>query len=260
MINRVRVSPMCIAYIVVGKYFAIASVARPRIEMSTEQSDAPASSGWLNPVVVATVLAAIIGPIVSFAIFAFKSDVPSAPSSDLNPASPSQPTTAPRPSVAELRLKGDASSLTNIALGLYWESAYKECLPYLRAGAELGDQRAQNTLGVCYGNGFGVSKNESSAVKWFYQAAYQGDTKAQFNLAIHLLDGKGCDKDVKAGIQWLEKAAMNGYVNAQYNLGQYYAKGGIVDRDVTEAIKWYKMAAQQGDAESLEKVKSLESR
>ena len=47
-----------------------------------------------------------------------------------------------------------------------------------RKEAEQGRADAQYSLGVCYANGEGVTKDEKEAVKWFRKAAEQGNVKA----------------------------------------------------------------------------------
>ena len=58
-----------------------------------------------------------------------------------------------------------------------------EGAPYFQAAAEQGYAPAQSALGVCYGNGFGVVRDEAESVRWFRLAAEQGYAKAQHNLA-----------------------------------------------------------------------------
>ena len=55
---------------------------------------------------------------------------------------------------------------------------------WYRLAAEQGDATAQSNLGVMYGNGRGVLKNEAEAVRWYRLAAEQGDATAQFNLGF----------------------------------------------------------------------------
>jgi TPR repeat protein len=51
-----------------------------------------------------------------------------------------------------------------------------------RKAAEQGDADAQNSLGKCYQNGIGVTKDLKKAADWFRKAAKQGDTEAQRTL------------------------------------------------------------------------------
>src|ERR1700692_2745247 len=59
-----------------------------------------------------------------------------------------------------------------------YPTALKELLPL----AKLGNADAQYSLGVMYGNGQGVPRNEKEAARWYRLAAEQGDADAQFNL------------------------------------------------------------------------------
>ena len=45
--------------------------------------------------------------------------------------------------------------------------------------AKAGDASAQRNLGVCYGGGQGVGKDEKEAVKWFTKSAEQGEANAK---------------------------------------------------------------------------------
>ena len=89
---------------------------------------------------------------------------------------------------------------------------YARALQDWRPLADHGDAKAQNGLGVIYGNGQGVPQDYTEAVKWFRLAADQG------------------------------------YANAQASLGYAYANGQGVSRDYAEAAKWLRLAADQGDA------------
>ena len=53
---------------------------------------------------------------------------------------------------------------------------------WLRKAAEQGNATAQNNLGWCYKNGYGVTKNYYEAVKWYRKAAKQGNEIAKKNL------------------------------------------------------------------------------
>lgn len=53
--------------------------------------------------------------------------------------------------------------------------------------AEQGDMEAQNVMGVYHHKGWGVSKNDVKAVKWFRLSAEQGYANAQYNLSVYYL-------------------------------------------------------------------------
>ena len=98
-----------------------------------------------------------------------------------------------------------------------------EVIPLLEELAGQGHVVAQLTLGSCYDNGYGVTRDEEKAVCWY------------------------------------TKAAEAGIVKAQQLLAYCYYNGGIEMRDYVKAAEWFRRAAEQGDEYSrniLEEFKS----
>ncbi len=58
----------------------------------------------------------------------------------------------------------------------------EETFNWYRKAAEQGDAAAQYNLGLCYCNGWGVSKDMTEAVEWYRKAAEQGNAPAQEKL------------------------------------------------------------------------------
>ena len=77
-------------------------------------------------------------------------------------------------------------------------------------------------VGYCFGEGFGVLKNEKQAFEWYLKAAIQGDAESQFNCAVSYRLGKGVAKDEELAVKFFEKAAIQGHANANFNLGICY--------------------------------------
>jgi TPR repeat protein len=115
----------------------------------------------------------------------------------------------------------------------------------IKVKAETGDTEAQNTLGLCYGNGIGVATNAVEAVEWYRKAAEQTNALAQYNLGCCYANGKGVAKDDVTAVKWYRKAAEQALPAAQYNLGVCYTKGQVVAKDDVEAVKWFRKAAEQ---------------
>jgi|14BtaG_2_1085337.scaffolds.fasta_scaffold72227_2 TPR repeat protein len=92
-----------------------------------------------------------------------------------------------------------------------WTTALQEWKPL----AEQGDARAQNSLGWLYSNGYGVSQNEKTAIKWYRLSAKQNWSKAQFNLGVNYEYGYGVPQDYKTSFKWYTLAAEHGYAPAQ---------------------------------------------
>ena len=138
-------------------------------------------------------------------------------------------------------------------------------MSWLQKSAEQGFAEAQYSLGVCYKNGDGVTKNIAEAVKWYRKSAEQGHSEAKQQLeseeiSIYILateknDAKAqCElgkyflsqKDDTNAMLWFEKSAEQGYAEAQCVLGKYY----LENKDDANAILWFEKSAEQGYAEA----------
>ena len=110
------------------------------------------------------------------------------------------------------------------------------------------DAITQFNLGYCYQNGFGVSKDDSEAVKWYRMAAEQGDARSQYNLGLCHDSGQGVPKNLVEAAKWYHKAAEQGFSAAQFMIGHCLMTGEGVLQDLTEGVKWYRKSAEQGDS------------
>ncbi|MCH8040063.1 MAG: sel1 repeat family protein [Nitrospinae bacterium] len=64
----------------------------------------------------------------------------------------------------------------------------------LRRLADQGDAQAQFELGFRHAHGYGVSRDDQEAAKWYRQAADQGDGDAQHALGSCTMRAKACRK------------------------------------------------------------------
>ena len=80
----------------------------------------------------------------------------------------------------------------------------------LRRLADQGDAQAQFELGFRYAHGYGVSRDDQEAAKWYRQAADQGDGDAQHALGVMYDEGRGVPKDYVLAHMWLNLAAAKG--------------------------------------------------
>ena len=94
------------------------------------------------------------------------------------------------------------------------EGDYKTALKEWQSLADQGNASAQYNLGVMYGNGRGVLKDDKQTVKWYQKAADQGYAKAQFNLGVMYAYGEGVLKDLSKAKYWIKKAYENPDVSA----------------------------------------------
>ena len=85
----------------------------------------------------------------------------------------------------------------------------------IKAKAEKGDAEAQYDLGVYYGNGQGVAKDEIEAVNWYRKAAEQNYVEAQYNLGFCYYNGQGVAQDYAEAAKWYRKAAEQNLAAAQ---------------------------------------------
>jgi TPR repeat protein/Ran GTPase-activating protein (RanGAP) involved in mRNA processing and transport/predicted Ser/Thr protein kinase len=110
----------------------------------------------------------------------------------------------------------------------------------------------QYAQGLCYAQGFGVSKDEKKAFQCFLEAAQQNCARAQNAVGTYYQEGKGTSWPSAAeAITWYSKAAKQNFVNAEYNIGNIYQNAADrcgVEKDVVEAAKWYRKAAERNFA------------
>ncbi len=116
-------------------------------------------------------------------------------------------------------------------------------LQKIQAQAEMGDAKAQTTLGSLYSNGQGVSQNYETARQWFEKAAAQGDSTAQNWLGGLYQEGLGVPQDYAKAYEWYERSAIQGNAVAQYNLGWLYAHGKGTKQDFLRAYIWFHLSA-----------------
>jgi TIR domain/Sel1 repeat len=102
----------------------------------------------------------------------------------------------------------------------------------LRAAAQGGDSRAQNTLGDFYRD---IRQDVKEALRWYRKAADQGLADAQCNIGHFYSLGVGVEQDYHEAMKWFSKASSQGFAPAQYNIGNHYASGQGVAQDYGQA-------------------------
>ena len=145
---------------------------------------------------------------------------------------------------------------------------------------------AQNNLGICYEQGYGVEQSHTEAVKWYRKAAEQGYAMAQLSLGESYYNGEGVEEDRTEAVKWFRKAAEQGNELAKKNLAfcyeneqgmeRSYSEGGKPNlmaanpksaeeqyimgkkyedqQSYSEAARWYRKAAEQGHAKAQYKL------
>lgn len=107
------------------------------------------------------------------------------------------------------------------------------------AKAQGGDAEAQCWVGLVYGEGRLVPKDEEGAARWFLKSAEQGYAPAQ---RFYGLMSARVNPSVGEG--WMTRAAEQGDAEAQFWLGVAYDQNWFGTTDVKEAVKWYQKAAE----------------
>lgn len=102
-----------------------------------------------------------------------------------------------------------------------------------------------------------LSAQTSEDIKQYKLLAEQGHPEAQNNLGVCYCDGYGVPQSYSDAAEWYRKAAEQGLPVAQYNLGACYYNGDGVLQSYSEAKKWLRMAARQGFALSQQVLKSI---
>ncbi|PMG31544.1 hypothetical protein BCU94_07345 [Shewanella sp. 10N.286.52.C2] len=77
-----------------------------------------------------------------------------------------------------------ASQAFDDGMAAYNSQKYEKAIFLFKSAAEQGYVDAQFNLGVIYGNGQGVTKDDKQAVAWYRKAADQGNASAQSKLGV----------------------------------------------------------------------------
>jgi TPR repeat protein len=127
-----------------------------------------------------------------------------------------------------------------------------EAIAAWRKAADKGSTSAMVELGVLYGTGAGVARDEAQARKLFERAAEAGNPRGVSNLAA-LGGGSGASSDPARARELLAKAAETN-AEAQYQLGLMMAEGTGGAKDDAGARALFERAAAQNHPGALERM------
>jgi TPR repeat protein len=127
-----------------------------------------------------------------------------------------------------------------------------EAVTAWRKAADKGSTSAMVELGVLYGTGAGVARDEARARKLFERAAEAGNPRGISNLAA-LGGGAGASADPARARELLSKAAETN-AEAQYQLGMMLAEGNGGTKDDVAARALFEKAAAQNHPGALERM------
>jgi TPR repeat protein len=120
-----------------------------------------------------------------------------------------------------------------------------------RKAAAKGSSSAMVELGVAYGTGSGVARDEAQARKLFERAAEAGNPRGVSNLAA--LGGGGAPADPARSRELLGRAAETN-AEAQYQLGVMLSQGSGGEKDDVAARAMFEKAAAQNHPAALERM------
>ena len=121
---------------------------------------------------------------------------------------------------------------------------------------------AQYMLGICYENGYGITKSYPRAIRWYKMIGHSIGNDLRplyktFEEKINkelkaVLDEFGCEKITPEIVDCIIDAAESGDVDAQKYLMNLYKYGdGDIKADNEEAAYWTEKAAENGDVEAM---------
>jgi TPR repeat protein len=126
-----------------------------------------------------------------------------------------------------------------------------EAMAAWRKAADKGSTSAMVELGVHYGTGTGVARDEAQARKLFERAAEAGNPRGVSNLAA--LGGGAASTDPVRSRELLGRAAETN-AEAQYQLGMMLAEGAGGQKDDVAARALFEKAAAQNHPGALERM------
>jgi TPR repeat protein len=126
-----------------------------------------------------------------------------------------------------------------------------EAIAAWRKAADKGSSSAMVELGVAYGTGAGIARDEAQARKLFERAAEAGNPRGVSNLAA--LGGGGAPADPARSRELLGRAAETN-AEAQYQLGLMLSEGSGGTKDDAAARAMFEKAAAQNHPAALERM------
>lgn len=154
---------------------------------------------------------------------------------------------------------GDVRAINN--LGLLWARGvgtegpnFQEALRWWKEGAKRGYSLSMNNIGLLYANGHGVKQSYSEAYKWWEMSAETGDPWAMNSLGDLYENGHGVGQSYSEAFAWYQRAAEGGDGLGMYNLGHFHEEGLAGQKDPNAAMRWYERSADKGVAVSMHRL------
>ena len=126
-----------------------------------------------------------------------------------------------------------------------------EAVGAYRKAVDKGSTAAMVELGILYGAGSGVPKDDAQARQLFQRAAEAGNPRAVMRLTA-MPNASGTPADPAQTRAMLMKAAEANSADAQFELGVMYAEGTGGPKDDVAARAMFEKAAAQNHAQALD--------
>jgi TPR repeat protein len=112
----------------------------------------------------------------------------------------------------------------------------------------LGNAEAMMGMSWMYGNGRGVPKDQTEALRWRRMSAENGNTDAMWLIGRAYEEGENVPQDYAEAMRWFRKAADRKDTSAMKSIADLYEKGRGVTKDAAEAMRWLIKAVELGDS------------
>ncbi len=130
----------------------------------------------------------------------------------------------------------------------------KECIRWLRQGAQADDVLCMSLLGNLLRQGKGCKINPTEALKWHEKAAALGDPESQISVAIACMRGEDIAQDKLRAFNLLHLASLQEDPDALFMLGIAYERGDGTAKNLKKAHECYAQAAELGSIKATLRV------
>lgn len=131
------------------------------------------------------------------------------------------------------------------------ERVLRKSYTYFSWAADQGDSNGYYNMGMCYMQGYGVTRDVDRAFECFRTAADAGHPEAINNVGGCYRDGIVVERDLVLAARWFAKSAEMGNVYGMLNYGLALQRGEGVKADSVRAVEYFKRAADGGSVEAV---------
>lgn len=155
--------------------------------------------------------------------------------------------------------EGNARCMNKIGIMHYFgkgvEKDYAKALEWYEKSGDAGFPRAYGNVGYYYEN---VEVNEKEGFNWYEKGALAGDAYCQYMVGVRLENGaEGVSQDLFKAYYWYTRSAEQNNERAFYYLGSMYKKGNGVPKDTKKAFEYFKKGAELGDKQAKEELSNF---